>query len=56
MSAIIGSAVLYQEFRDMTFSQFVNFAFGVSPPSAPPSENVRWPLPNGRLPDLLYKP
>lgn len=28
--AIIGSAVLYQEFRDVTFSQFVNFAFGVS--------------------------
>jgi hypothetical protein len=30
ISAIIGSAVLYQEFRDVTFSQFVNFAFGVS--------------------------
>jgi hypothetical protein len=30
MSAIIGSAVLYQEFRDMTLSTVVNFAFGVS--------------------------
>lgn len=30
MSAIIGSAVLYQEFRGLSFSQFVNFAFGVS--------------------------
>lgn len=29
MSAIIDSAVLYQEFRETTFSQFVNFAFGV---------------------------
>ena len=27
--AIIGSAVLYQEFRDIAFSRFVNFAFGV---------------------------
>lgn len=30
MSAIVGSAVLYQEFRDMTLSTVVNFAFGVS--------------------------
>lgn len=30
MSAIIGSAVLYQEFRDVTFSKFVNFAFGIA--------------------------
>ena len=29
--AIIGSAVLYQEFRDVTLPQFINFAFGVSP-------------------------
>lgn len=30
LSAIIGSAVLYQEFRDVTFSKFVNFAFGIA--------------------------
>jgi hypothetical protein len=30
LAAIIGSAVLYQEFRDVSISQFVNFAFGVS--------------------------
>lgn len=29
MSAIVGSAVLYQEFRDMTLSNVVNFGFGV---------------------------
>lgn len=29
-AAIIGSAVLYQEFRDVTLPQFINFAFGVS--------------------------
>lgn len=33
MSAIIGSAVLYQEFRGLSISNFVNFAFGVSPPT-----------------------
>ncbi|GMK56500.1 hypothetical protein CspeluHIS016_0303400 [Cutaneotrichosporon spelunceum] len=30
LSAIIGSAVLYQEFRDMTLSNVVNFAFGIA--------------------------
>ena len=30
LAAIIGSAVLYQEVRDVPFAQFVNFAFGVS--------------------------
>ncbi|WRT69861.1 uncharacterized protein IL334_006852 [Kwoniella shivajii] len=30
MAAIIGSAVLYQEFRDVPFSHFVNFAFGIA--------------------------
>ncbi|OCF39666.1 hypothetical protein I317_06521 [Kwoniella heveanensis CBS 569] len=29
LSAIIGSAVLFQEFRDVPFSRFVNFAFGI---------------------------
>jgi hypothetical protein len=31
VEAIVGSAVLYQEFRDETISRFVNFAFGVRP-------------------------
>ncbi|KAK8849813.1 hypothetical protein IAR55_005149 [Kwoniella newhampshirensis] len=30
LAAIIGSAVLYQEFRDVPFSHFVNFAFGIA--------------------------
>ncbi|BEI81089.1 hypothetical protein CcaverHIS002_0202490 [Cutaneotrichosporon cavernicola] len=30
MSAIVGSAVLYEEFRDMTLSTVVNFAFGIA--------------------------
>ncbi|ORY34603.1 magnesium transporter NIPA-domain-containing protein [Naematelia encephala] len=30
MAAIIGSAVLYQEFRGVAFSRFVNFAFGIA--------------------------
>ncbi|KIY34084.1 hypothetical protein I305_03436 [Cryptococcus gattii E566] len=29
LAVIIGSAVLYQEFRDITRSRFINFAFGV---------------------------
>ncbi|WWC92636.1 uncharacterized protein L201_007595 [Kwoniella dendrophila CBS 6074] len=29
LAAIIGSAVLYEEFKDVTFSHFVNFAFGI---------------------------
>ena len=38
LAAIVGSAVLYQEFRDVPFNQFVNFAFGVSLPSLPPRQ------------------
>nr|XP_031858329.1 uncharacterized protein CI109_006300 [Kwoniella shandongensis]KAA5525401.1 hypothetical protein CI109_006300 [Kwoniella shandongensis] len=30
LAAIIGSAVLYQEFRDVPFSHFINFAFGIA--------------------------
>ncbi|WVQ84801.1 hypothetical protein IAT38_006958 [Cryptococcus sp. DSM 104549] len=30
LAAIIGSAVLYQEFRDIPFSRFINFAFGIA--------------------------
>nr|XP_018260091.1 uncharacterized protein I303_07008 [Kwoniella dejecticola CBS 10117]OBR82249.1 hypothetical protein I303_07008 [Kwoniella dejecticola CBS 10117] len=30
MAAIIGSAVLYEEFKDVPFSSFVNFAFGIA--------------------------
>ncbi|GFZ48149.1 hypothetical protein JCM24511_05897 [Saitozyma sp. JCM 24511] len=33
LAAIVGSAVLYQEFRDETISRFVNFAFGVRLPA-----------------------
>ncbi|KIR38978.1 hypothetical protein I307_01691 [Cryptococcus deuterogattii 99/473] len=30
LAVIIGSAVLYQEFRDITRSRFINFAFGIA--------------------------
>ncbi|WWC95670.1 hypothetical protein V866_002535 [Kwoniella sp. B9012] len=30
LAAIIGSAVLYEEFKDVSFSSFVNFAFGIA--------------------------
>ncbi|EAL18858.1 hypothetical protein CNBI1190 [Cryptococcus deneoformans B-3501A] len=30
LAAIIGSAVLFQEFRDITLSRFINFAFGIA--------------------------
>lgn len=49
MSAIIGSAVLYQEFRDVTFSQFVNFAFGVSPPCPHTLSQISSRSPNAQI-------
>ncbi|KAL7425254.1 hypothetical protein Q5752_000942 [Cryptotrichosporon argae] len=64
VSAIIGSAVLYQEFRGLNFSRFVNFVFGIattffgvyfltsSPSSSPNSASSSPDSPSTRLATL----
>ncbi|RSH85232.1 hypothetical protein EHS25_005039 [Saitozyma podzolica] len=66
LAAIVGSAVLYQEFRDETISRFVNFAFGIATTflgvhlltsySSPPSHRKHPSRPIRSVPSLTVLP